>query len=541
MSSAPHDGTITVVTRFQCALSLLGVMVLAFLASCTTSTSGSAVAPVIERRGPVGPVPAGLEKFYGQSLSWAECEPYAKTETDRSVMKDDEVQCTRLTVPLDYTKPDGDTITIGVLRRPAGDSERRIGSLVVNPGGPGASGMSTAARLGQDAANSDLGKRFDFVGFDPRGVGASEPVVKCLTDEERDAERAEDDELDASPAGVAKVESDEKDYAAKCVQRTGKGAAMLANVGTRDVVKDMDVLRSALGDAKLTYLGYSYGTRIGSTYAEAFPDNVRAMVLDGALDPNQDPTEELVAQGAGFQKAFDDFVSWCVKRQDCALGQDRAKALAAFLALVRPLGQRPVDVDDGRKLSYSDAMTGVIQALYADELWEYLNTGLNELKDNRADTLMRLADTYLERGADGTYTSTQDAFIAVRCVDDPPLTDKNAIAAAERRYKEVAPFLDDGNPPTATLDACAFWPVPNTGKPHLPNVAGLPPVLVISTTNDPATPYEAGVNLAKALKGGLLTFEGTQHTAFLQDNKCVDEAGSRYLVDGTLPAAGTRC
>ncbi|HEU5469514.1 MAG TPA: alpha/beta hydrolase [Actinophytocola sp.] len=516
-------------------------MVLALVASCTTTTSGNALAPDIEQRGPTGPVPGGLDRFYGQSLSWGDCEPYAATDSDREVLGSDDVQCTRLTVPLDYTKPDGDTITLGVSRRPAGDKARRIGSLVINPGGPGAAGLATAARLGGGAEDSELGQRFDFVGFDPRGVGSSEPTVRCLTDAERDAERADDDELDASPAGVAKLEADQKDYATKCAERTGKGAAMLANIGTRDVAKDMDVLRSALGDEKLTYLGYSYGTRIGSTYAETFPNNVRAMVLDGALDPNQDPIEELVAQGAGFQKAFDDFVAWCVQRQDCALGQDPAKALTEFLGLVRPLGERPVDVGDGRKLSYSDAMTGVIQALYADELWEYLNTGLTELKGNKAQTLMLLADTYLERGSDGRYSTTQDAFTAIRCVDDPRVTDKNVVLEAQRRYKAAAPFLDDGNPPTSALDACAFWPVPNTSQPHLPQIAGLPPVLVVSTTKDPATPYEAGVNLAKVLGGGLLTFEGTQHTAFLQSNRCVDDAGTRYLVDLRLPETGTRC
>lgn len=516
-------------------------MVLAFIASCTTSTSGTAVAPVIERRGPTGAVPQNLDRFYSQALSWGECEPYARNDSDRQAMAGADVQCTRLMVPLDYANPGGDTITLGVLRRPAGDSGARIGSLVINPGGPGAAGMSTAARLGAQAKDSELGERFDFVGFDPRGVGASEPTVKCLTDEERDAERAEDDELDTSPAGVAKVDADWKDYAAKCAERTGKGTSMLANIGTRDVAKDMDVLRSALGDEKLTYLGYSYGTRIGTTYAETFPTNVRALVLDGALDPNQNAVEELVAQGAGFQKAFDEFVEWCVGRQDCALGQDRSKALAEFLGLIRPLGQRPIDTDDGRKLSYSDATTGVVQALYSNELWEYLNTGLTELKGNEATTLMLLADTYLERGPEGRYSTTQDAFTAIRCVDDPRVTDKNVVLEAQRRYKEAAPFLDDGNPPSAALDACAFWPVPNTSQPHLPNITGLPAVLVISTTNDPATPYEAGVALAKALGGALLTFEGTQHTAFLQDNKCVDDAGTRYLVDLALPPAGTRC
>ena len=516
-------------------------MVLMLAAGCTTSTTGTPVAPVVERRGPTGSVPAGLDTFYAQPLTWGDCKSYAHTEADRQTLGGRGLQCTRLTVPLDYAKPDGDTITIGVLRKPASATDRRIGSLVINPGGPGAGGMTAAAHLSSQVKDAELAQRFDFVGFDPRGVGASEPTVKCLTDTERDAERADDDELDTSTAGVAKLEAEQKDYAAKCAERTGKGAAMLANLGTRDVVRDMDVLRSALGDTKLTYLGYSYGTRIGSTYAETFPNNVRALVLDGALDPSQNPVDELVAQGAGFEKAFEDFIDWCVARQDCALGRDKSKALAEFQGLVRPLAQHPIDVGDGRKLSYSDATTGAVQALYSKDLWEYLNAGLTELKGNKATTLMLLADSYLERGQDGKYSTTQDAFTAIRCVDDPRLTDKNVVLEAQRRYKQVAPFLDDGSAPSSALDACAFWPVPNTGNPHLPSITGLPPVLVVSTTKDPATPYEAGVSLAKALGGGLLTFEGTQHTAFLQSNKCVDDAGTRYLVDLTVPPAGTRC
>jgi pimeloyl-ACP methyl ester carboxylesterase len=516
-------------------------MLLASVTACTTTTGGTAVAPVIERRGPTGTVPDGLAKFYGQTLSWGDCKSYATTDDDAQVLKERGLQCTRLSVPLDYAKPDGDTITLGVLRHQATRSGQRIGSLVINPGGPGAAGLATAVRLADDAKNTTLVERFDFVGFDPRGVASSEPSIKCFTDAERDTDRANDDELDTSPAGVAKVEAEEKDYASKCVARTGKGTAMLANIGTREVARDLDVLRSALGDEKLTYLGFSYGTRIGSTYAEDFPKNVRALILDGALDPNQNAVDELVAQGAGFQNAFDKFVLWCVKRQDCALGADQAQAITAFQGLVRPLEQHPVALDDGRKLSYGDATTGVIQALYSQELWEYLNTGLNELKNNKASTLMLLADAYLERGQDGHYSTTQDAFTAIRCVDDPRVTDKNVVLQAQTKYKQVAPFLDDGNPPSTALDACAFWPVPNTSQPHLPAINGLPPVLVISTTNDPATPYAAGVSLAKALGGGLLTFEGTQHTAFLQKNKCVDDAGTRYLVDLQLPPTGTRC
>jgi pimeloyl-ACP methyl ester carboxylesterase len=515
-------------------------MLVALASGCTSVVGGSAAPdlPFAESRGPAGSVPAGLETFYGQRLTWEGCANYATSEYDRQPLADPAVQCTRLTVPLDYAKPDGDTIKLGVLRKPAKSSADRIGSLLVNPGGPGVAGLATAATV--SSANSSLEQRFDFVGFDPRGVGSSEPTVECLTDQETDAERADDSELDTSPGGTTNAETQAKDYAAKCAARTAHGKQMLANIGTRDVVKDMDVLRSALGDDKLTYIGYSYGTRIGAAYAEAFPRNVRALVLDGAVDPNQSATDQAVAQGAGFQKAFNDFVAWCVKKDDCALGHDANRALGLFEDLVRPLADHPVDVG-GRPLSYEDATTGVIQALYSEQLWDHLNTGLNELRQQKGATLMSLADLYLERGSDGTYTTTQDAFTAIHCVDDARVTDPNAIRELNTRYKQAAPFLDDGSPPGTARDACAFWPVPPTSSPHLPKVAGLPPVLVISTTSDPATPYEAGVALAKALKGGLLTYEATQHTVFLQGNKCVDDAGATYLIDTKLPAEGTRC
>ncbi|MTD58133.1 alpha/beta hydrolase [Amycolatopsis pithecellobii] len=510
------------------------------LAACA-STHPSTAQPQseTEQKGPAGPVPAGLDKFYAQPLTWADCAPYATSDDARSLFSSQDLQCARLTVPLDYAAPQGDTITLGVLRHKA--SNDRIGSLVLNPGGPGASGMVAAASLASQVSNTELGQRFDLVGFDPRGIGASEPGVTCLTDAERDTERAEDLDTDGSPAGVAKQEAEAKDFAAKCAQRTQHGTAMLANLGTRDVARDLDVLRSVLGEQKLTYLGYSYGTRIGSTYAEAFPGNVRAMILDGALDPNQDETASLVAQGAGFGLAFNQFAAWCAARQDCALGRNAAGATKAFQNLVRPLTQNPVRLNDGRVLTFDDATLAAIQALYSQQLWESLNTGLNELHRGTGATLMALADQYNERDSRGHYTNTQDAFTAVRCVDDPRVTDKTEILNAENLYDRVAPFLDDGRSNGAALDACAFWPVPNTSQPHEPKVAGLPPVLVISTTKDPATPYEAGVNLAKAMNGALLTFEGTQHTVFLQGNSCVDQAGTDYLVKGTLPPSGKRC
>jgi pimeloyl-ACP methyl ester carboxylesterase len=519
---------------------LIGVCLLAPLAGCTVEQQSTPQPQnETEAKGPVGPVPAGLDRFYAQPLTWADCAPYATSQDAKSLFGTEGLQCARLTVPLDYASPQGDTITIGVLRHKA--SGDRLGALVLNPGGPGASGMVAAASLASQVSSSELGQRFDLVGFDPRGIGASEPEVTCLTDQERDTERSEELDTDGSPAGVAKQEAQAKDFAVKCAQRTEHGTAMLANVGTRDVAKDMDVLRSALGEQKLTYLGYSYGTRIGYTYAEAFPNNVRAMVLDGALDPNQDETDSLVAQGAGFGTAFNQFAAWCAARSDCALGQNAAGATKAFQDLVRPLIDKPVTLADGRELTFDDATLGAIQAMYSQQLWQSLNSGLGELKNGRGTTLMALADQYNERDTSGHYTNTQDVFTAVRCVDDPRVTNKTEILDAENQYDTVAPFLDDGRPNGAALDACAFWPVPNTSEPHEPKVAGVSPVLVISTTNDPATPYQAGVNLAKAMNGALLTFEGTQHTIFLQGNSCVDQVGTDYLVNGTLPAAGKRC
>jgi pimeloyl-ACP methyl ester carboxylesterase len=516
------------------------LMLVALTGGCTSTVDGTSgpKLPFEEAKGPSGTVPAGLEKFYGQRLTWENCKAYATGDYDAEPLGDPAVQCTRLTVPLDYTDPGGDTIRIGVLRKPATSRADRIGSLLVNPGGPGVAGLATAATVAK--ANADLAARFDFIGFDPRGVGSSEPTVECLSDKETDAERADDSELDTSAAGTKETEHQAEDYAGKCAQNTEHGKEMLANIGTRDVVKDMDVLRSALGDDKLTYVGFSYGTRIGSAYAEAFPKNVRALVLDGAIDPTQDQADSTVAQGTGFQKAFDDFVAWCVDRDDCALGRDKGDAQGNFQDLIRPLADHPVDVD-GRPLTFEDATTAVIQALYSQQLWENLNSGLNELRQQQGRTLMFLADLYLERGQDGKYTTTQDAFTAIHCVDDPRITDPNAIKDLNTRYKAAAPFLDDGGPPGDARDACAFWPVPPTSSPHVPKVSGLPPILVVSTTNDPATPYKAGVALAKAMGGGLLTYEATQHTVFLQGNACVDKAGATYLISGKLPKPGTRC
>jgi len=490
---------------------------------------------------PAADGPAALQKFYSQQLTWGSCAGYGSSDLGKMAMGVPGVQCARMDVPLSYSEPDGPSVQIAVVRKPAQGPGQRIGSLVINPGGPGASGTEAAAALTVTPSMSKLNARFDVVGFDPRGIGASRPQLKCLSGQERDADRADDGETDGSKAGVAATEKAEREFAEKCAARTEHGEQMLANLGTRDVVHDLDVLRSVLGDQKLSYIGYSYGTRIGYTYAEQFPTKVRALLLDGALDPEQDVVESLVAQGAGFGKAFGEFARWCAKRSDCALGSDPKQAVREYQQLVRPLIERKVSLDDGRKLSFEDATTATVQALYSQSLWEQLNTGLNDLERNRGEQLVALADQYMERNKNGTYGALQNALVAIRCIDDPPVKDKAKIRAAQRRFAKVAAFLDPGTPIGGARDACAFWPAEPTGEPHLPNVEGVPPTLVISTTGDPATPYKAGVQLAKAMGGRLLTFEGTQHTIFAQGNKCVDDAGVAYLLDGALPKNGTPC
>jgi pimeloyl-ACP methyl ester carboxylesterase len=535
-----HDHGVSKSSR-RSALLCLAAAASVLAAGCTTVSQGIGVpAALVERHGPVGPVPAGLATFYAQPLSWGGCSSFATSQSAQSSFTDQKLACARLTVPLSYGAPQGKTLTIGVMRVRATDQANRIGSLLVNPGGPGGSGMELVAGLLKTWSGTDLAKRFDLVGFDPRGIGASEPSVRCLTGPQQDAVRAEDLDDETSPAGVAAYTQQQKQYAAACARNTGDGTEMLANLGTRDVAKDMDVLRSALGDPKLNYLGYSYGTFLGTTYAEQFPTNVRALVLDGAVDPTESVVAQTVNQGKGFQTAFTQFAQWCAGQKQCALGTDPTGATQTFRNLVNPLLDQPVPVGN-RRLTYDDATTGVIQALYSQQYWSYLNTGLNELQQGSGQTLMALADVYDGRDPNGQYSNEQDAFTAIRCIDQPAVTDPNLQLQASQQYKQAAPFLDDGRPAVAQADACTAWPVPPTSKPHTPSVPGLAPVLVVSTTNDPATPYQAGVNLAKALGGGLLTFDGTQHTAFLQGISCVDKWGSDYLVNLTMPPAGTRC
>jgi pimeloyl-ACP methyl ester carboxylesterase len=468
---------------------------------------------------------------YGQPPVWGSCAQISPTAVPTA-------QCGTVSVPVDYADPGGAQAQLAVIRVPA--SGDRIGVLMVNPGGPGASAVDTVAGMGTALADTEIARRFDLVGFDPRGVGHSTPQLRCRTDAEFDAYRREP-LADYSPAGIAHIEGIYRRLAQQCADRMGLD--FLANVGTASAARDMDVVRSALGENQISYLGFSYGTQLGAAYAGRYPERVRAMVLDGAVDPSADPIAKNISQQAGFQKAFEAYAADCAESAGCPLGTDPAQFNNRFHQLVDPLVTRPAATSDPRGLGYQDAITGTGNALYSARYWPYLTSGLLGLqRGTDPGDLLTLADEYQGRSTDGRYSNAQDAFTAIRCVDTPFPTDPAVYAAADRRVREVAPFFSYGQfTGFAPRDVCALWPVPATSTPAPATSPGPGKVVVVSTTGDPATPYAAGVALAKQLGASLITFEGSQHTVVFNGDACVDTAVVRFLVNGVVPPNGLEC
>ncbi|GAC69479.1 alpha/beta hydrolase [Gordonia soli] len=475
------------------------------------------------------------------------------------------LQCGTLSVPVRQSDPSAGTFSVAVARLAAGGPTRR-GSVVINPGGPGASGVDHLIGDAENLAGQTFAGEFDVVAFDPRGVGRSEPVVRCRTDAERDAERATD-YGDRSPGGVARVEDHLRDVVAGCREHTP--AALLTSVGTSHVVDDLEVLRAALGDERLTYVGFSYGSRIGLEYQRRHPDRVRALVSDGPVDPDADPIGASTAQAAAFQRVFDAFARDCATAPDCPLADRPAGALAAYHRLVRPLVTRPVPAGAGRVLTQADSETATSAALYQRSLWPVLRLALRRLADGDGTLLLALADRYEGRGDDGRYDNSQDAFTAIRCADDPRLPDRAAYDRLDGDLRRAAPYRDDGRGTgRGVLSICAFWPESGAGSPATvpsssapsdtarsnsappgndPSNAG--PAggavagrgLMIATTDDPATPYATGRDLARSTDSVLVTVKGAGHTASLRGDACVDRVVNDYVVRLTLPPAALTC
>ena len=479
----------------------------------TASTPANASAPDI----------AALSKYYGQQLRWTSCGG--------------SFQCSKLTVPLDYSQPSGATISLAVIRLRTADRATRLGSLVLNPGGPGGSGVAYA-RGAEAIVDDPVRARYDIVGFDPRGVGASAPV-HCLTDKQIDLYTTTDG-TPTTPAGVAKQVVVSKMFAAGCATTS---PALFAHIGTIDSARDVDILRAALGDKTLNWLGASYGTFLGATYAGLFPTRVGRMVLDGAIDPTLTNNQLSLGQAKGFELALRHFVANCDQHSDCPLPKSSVQAgIARIQTLFVALQHKPLPTDGGRPLTSALAMNAVLSYLYfPPDDWDQLRYGLTDALSGNGATLLSMLDSRQGRDQNGRYTdNSTDALYAVNALDRPDRPGVVETEASAAAWGKVAPvfgaFLAWGQLPFT------YWSAPATDTEHRITAPGSPPILVVGTTYDPATPYAWAHSLASQLsKGVLLTRIGDGHTAYGVGSPCIDKAIDTFLVSGTPPLAGTVC
>ena len=534
-------------TRHGWRWPLAGLLVSVLLtAGCTLP----AFTPRVDSGGQRGAAPAG------GTAGWKPCPEVPREVIGRAAagMRYD---CATISVPRDWLVPgataggqrgpdagrsgapgpaaSGETFDIALLRARSARQQDRIGSLVVNPGGPGASGVDAAVYLsfgaGMGGLPEEVTRRFDIVGFDPRGVGRSTPV-KCISDADLDASFGGDPD----PRDQAAF-----DNTAALNRRIGQGCGdrygnLLRLFSTEQTARDLDAVRAAVGDAKLTYLGYSYGSLLGATYAQLFPRNVRAMVFDGAVDPKLSLVAGSESQAKGFEQAFDNFAAWCSRTADrCPIAPDARAAVTSAMEQAR---SSPVRGRDGRSATPGWILYAVISSLYTESGWAELADAIAELRGGNPAEVFKLADEYTQRGDDGHYTNLFDANLAVNCADEDETLNNGQIRQLQDRWRQRYPLF---GPSLATgLLSCANWPAQR--DPYPTGAAdGAPPLLVIGTVGDPATPYEQAPRLTRMLGVGvLLTWEGEGHTAYPQTT-CVTKAVNGYLIDLSVPKDGTRC
>ena len=494
--------------------------------------------------GSQGDVPRGLESFYNQTIDWKDCSDGTAS-----------FQCGMVTVPLDYEHPDGQTITIAVRKLAASDGNAEHGSLFLNPGGPGGSGVAMMQVMAPMLTEETRGA-YDIIGFDPRGVGQSTPIT-CWTNDEIKQHLANPSD-DAGPTDPLKgvmyknVAAQEKidrgtANAARCAQHS-QVPELLDHVGTRNVARDLDILRATNSNAKLNYLGVSYGTYIGAIYADLFPDHVGRVVLDSAMDPSKRSGGEIRAEQITFlEGALRQYVEHCQAQDGCPLTGSTDEAVAQLAAFVDGLDKNPLTAPDSDATVNTQDATVIIQRLaVAQPDWEALTAMLTPAMTNRDGTLMVKA----KQGSNKSSTMPVEAaayianseimFAAVICNDDPDTggtaSDWDAQAAAE---KKTYPFF--GGTSSAMDAYCQGWGHRGKTPPQETRAKGSDPILVVGIKGDIQTLYSWAQSLAGQLDNGhLLTVEGYGHGAF-GTNSCASTAITGFLVNGTMPAEGTTC
>ncbi|MBB4713571.1 pimeloyl-ACP methyl ester carboxylesterase [Streptomyces luteogriseus] len=492
----------------------------------TSAASAAAEAALVELP---QATPAALSSYYRQKPAWRGCGVPG-------------FECATLKAPLDYAEPSAGDVRLALTRKKATGPGKRLGSLLVNPGGPGGSAIGYVQAYAGIGYPAEVRARYDMVAVDPRGVARSEPV-RCLDGPDMDTYT----QTDATPDDGKETDGLVAAYRTFAEGCGADAPRLLRHVSTVEAARDMDIVRAVLGDEKLNYVGASYGTFLGATYAGLFPDRAGRLVLDGAMDPSLPARRLNLEQTAGFETAFRSFAKDCARQPDCPLGgkgtppERVGENLKAFFA---KLDTRPVPTGDadGRRLTESLATTGVIAAMYDEGSWEQLREALTSaMKENDGSGLLVLSDSYYERDADGAYSNLMSANAAVNCLDLPASFDTpEEVSRALPEFEKASPVFGKGLA-WAALN-CAYWPVHATGEPHRIEAKGAAPIVVVGTTRDPATPYRWAKALAGQLSSArLLTYEGDGHTAYGRGSSCIDRTINAYLLRGTPPTDGKRC
>jgi len=469
-------------------------------------------------------VTAELAPYYHQVLKWTLCG--------------DNQQCTTAKAPLDWSKPAGESIELALTRQTA-TGGKSMGSLLVNPGGPGASGYDFIQDSVDYATSENLQKSYDIVGFDPRGVEHS-TAIKCYTKPAQLDSFIYDipEGVRGTDAWISEVTKASAQFGEDCLDLTGD---LLGNVDTISAAKDMDMLRAALGDDKLNYLGYSYGTLLGATYAELFPKKTGHLVLDGAVDPTVSNFELSATQAKGFESAMRAFLAECGTLKGCPFTGTADESMALIRTLLDRLDASPIRNSDGRELGANTMFTAIIYPLYNVENWPYLVNLFTSVMQGNATVAFTLADAYNDRTSDGTYSSNStEAFTSINCLDYPVDSKIATMRAQAQELDEIAPTF--GHLMSYGGTGCADWPFPPTAQRGPIAAAGSADILVVGTTNDPATPYVWSKSLAGQLENGhLITYKGEGHTAYNKSNACVNNAVDDYFIKDVVPTSDPSC